>query len=129
VSGAAVGCATRWWVGAVASVVAVLRPVLMAAVLRLRNKHHAHGCTECSLRYTDACDTPEENWRCLMCRSGQERALWDQNSDPDECCRTLSRQVSDAETVMRYKLGGPGPWFRCDKCSRTHSFNPRSANV
>lgn len=110
-------------------VVASVRSDLLTVVRRLRNKHHAHGCADCGLRYTDACESPDLNERCSKCRVGQERALWDQNSDPDRCCRTQSRQVTDAETVMRYKLGGPGPWFRCQKCSRTHSFDPRSVNV
>jgi len=106
-------------------VAAVVDAPLLTAVRQLRNKHHAHGCTECSLRYTDACATPEVNDLCLGCRTGRlERALWDVNSNPDRCCSTQSRKVTDAETVMRYKLGGPGPWYRCTKCSRTHSFNP-----
>lgn len=98
----------------------------MISLRQLAKKHHAHGCLMCRLRYTDACGSPEMNALCSLCRGGQQRALWDQNSDPASCCETDCRKINEPEELMRYKLAGPGPWYRCRQCSRTHSFDPRS---
>lgn len=103
------------------------RVTLVTAIRQMSGKHHAHGCSECHLRYTDACSTPEQNGKCVTCRVGQQRALWDQNSDPAGCC-VNAREVKDAETLGKYKLAGPGPWYRCPVCSRTHAHDPRRAH-
>lgn len=86
--------------------------------------YHAHGCDKCSNRYTDRCTTPKTNGLCQACKNGTDRATWDKDQDPRECCRTSSTLVTDGADITRYSLGGPGPWFRCKKCSRTHPYDP-----
>lgn len=89
--------------------------------------HHAHGCLQCGRRYTDTCSTPQDNGVCLTCQSGQEVPFWDRDRAPQWCCRIHSRVITTAELIQRYALGGPGPWFICGVCSRTHPFDPTGA--
>lgn len=86
--------------------------------------YHAHGCEECSRRYTDSCKTPHVNGRCSSCRTGSPRARWDADHDPKTCCRTDSKLMTDKADLVKYNLGGPGPWYRCKTCSRQHPYNP-----
>lgn len=86
--------------------------------------YHAHGCTECGRRYTDSCQSTAVNGRCYGCRTGRSRSKWDQDFDPILCCRTDSALIKDKETLSRYNLAGPGPWYRCKTCSRTHPYRP-----
>lgn len=90
---------------------------------------HAHGCSVCSRRYTDSCPIPDVNGRCSKCRLGRERATWDRDTDPKDCCREFSRPASK-EDLVRYALGGPGPWYICQSgkngCSRTHPYSPKA---
>ena len=92
---------------------------------------HAHGCDQCSRRYTDTCTTPSVNGRCQTCRHGRSplecdlRPLWDRDHDPRACCREVSKLIITAAEMERYGLAGPGPWFKCKTCSRTHPYDPR----
>lgn len=86
--------------------------------------YHAHGCQQCSRRYTDRCDTPMLNGRCVECRIDRPRAVWDRAYDPRPCCRTSASLVRDSAEVIRYSLGGSGPWWKCKACARTHPYDP-----
>lgn len=91
----------------------------------LARQHHAHGCAECHLRYTDACNIPDVDGRCQACR-GSHRPLWSLNADPAECCLEHSRLVTKEE-MARYALAGSHTWYRCSQCSRTHPYKPKEA--
>jgi hypothetical protein len=84
--------------------------------------YHAHGCTTCGLRYGDACATPGDNDTCMPCRLGTPRV--ETGFDPAPCCGDHSRPVTDPEVLARYALGGPGPWWQCRRCFRSHPFDP-----
>lgn len=90
---------------------------------------HHHGCVVCSARYSDACLIRAVNSRCPSCRSGGQhgRPRWDQDHDPRPCCRTAS-VLATKEVLTKYALGGPGPWWRCRQCSRTHPYDPRTTH-
>lgn len=90
---------------------------------QLTGKHHAHGCYDCGCRYTDACQKPGEDGRCISCRSGHERAMWDVSSDPASCCYEYSKKAT-IEIRGAYALAGECQWYRCSVCSRTHPFKP-----
>lgn len=82
------------------------------AMNQMRGGAHFHCCTLCRGRYSCNCEEPERNGPCQGCRTPHERALWDRNHDPKECCAT-AQMVTDPEMIARYRLGGPGPWYRC----------------
>lgn len=90
----------------------------------MAKKHHAHGCFQCSTRYTDHCADPKANGLCQACR-GMDRPRWEVSFDPGGCCAGESRLVKDAQTITSYGLAGPGPWYKCRVCARTHPFNPK----
>lgn len=76
----------------------------------------------------DNCKTPFENGVCVSpCSNGMEPPTWDKGRFPAYCCRGHSRQVTDIDVLNRYALGGPGPWFQCRICKRTHPFDPTGA--
>lgn len=85
---------------------------------------HAHGCLQCGQRYMDSCDMGSENGRCHSCRTGKASPL-DSGRRPMACCRTESRLIDSPAILARYLLGGPGPWFLCQACHRTHPFDPK----
>ncbi len=84
---------------------------------------HLHYCSnrECRLGYEDQCDTPLINIRCHPCR-GKERPRYFVSRDPQECCMGNCSQVTDKHTLMLHKLAGPGPWFQCSRCARSHGW-------
>ncbi len=86
--------------------------------------HHAHGCLRCGRRYTDTCTTPLDNGECLTCSVDQPPPIWDTDWTPQDCCRTSVHLITDVDVLVRYRLGGPGPWFLCERCARTHPFDP-----
>lgn len=93
---------------------------------QLAGRHHAHGCAQCNLRYTDCCNTPGQDGRCITCRGGRHgRALWDENADPVSCCRAYSREVT-IDQRARYDLAGTRSWWICQVCARTHPYMPVS---
>lgn len=102
---------------------AVETPKPLRAML-VPGKRHAHGCTACGRRYTDACQEPLVNRTC-SCVTGHARSQWDRDSDPQDCCRLYSQPVVNTETLARYALGGDEPWFQCQTCFRTHPRDPR----
>lgn len=90
--------------------------------------YHAHGCTECELRYADACSTPEVNGVCMSCRTGQDISIERLDRCPKDCCTYHSVQIEDSKVLNQYDLAGPGPWWICKGphgCFRTHPFDPR----
>lgn len=90
--------------------------------------YHAHGCRQCGRRYMDTCKTPLENGVCMSpCTNGLEPPLWDRDKSPADCCRANSRLTTDNAVLNSYALGGPGPWFQCATCKRTHPFDPKGA--
>lgn len=90
--------------------------------------YHAHGCTSCEGRYADRCDTPLVNGQCMTCTHGHDLTVERQDRAPKDCCKQHSARIEDAETLNRYSLGGPGPWWICKGphgCYRTHPTNPK----
>lgn len=88
--------------------------------------YHAHGCTKCGGRYSDSCNTPSENSQCMTCLHGHAVTVERQDRAPKDCCKQNSVLIQDIETLNRYDLGGPGPWFICKGphgCARTHPFD------
>lgn len=97
----------------------------------LAGTHHAHGCMRCRHRYVDHCGTPREDELCHLCRShGQKRdPWWPEAWMPDICCLSDARRLDptfkyDRDHMGSLGLAGPGPWFRCQTCGRTHPFDP-----
>lgn len=88
----------------------------------LRGKKHRHFCSdrECRLYYQDACDQPETNQLCPACRG--IRRGYDGWMDPQECCIDNTKQVVDKAVMKLYELAGPGPWYQCQTCFRTHGW-------
>lgn len=89
---------------------------------KLRSVPHLHFCSDrdCRLIYEDNCNTPETNERCQNCR-GTTRGLMVPR-DPQECCIGNCVQVTDPRELRRYSLAGPGPWFQCRTCVRSHGW-------
>lgn len=93
-----------------------------AAIGSLAGKPHFHLCSDrkCRLIYEDRCGTPRVNGRCQQCR-GTSRANIAPR-DPVACCETNSQQVVTGDDIKRYSLGGPGPWYQCSICKRSHGW-------
>ena len=90
--------------------------------------YHAHGCTKCGGRYADRCDTPELNSKCMVCTHGHAPDQERRDREPKDCCRQHSVLIEDTDTLNRYSLAGPGPWWICKGphgCARTHPMNPK----
>lgn len=89
---------------------------------KLRDSPHFHFCSnrDCRLIYEDNCHEPETNHPCQVCR-GTTRGLM-LTRDPQECCLGNCLQVTDPNQLLRYSLGGPGPWFQCRTCIRSHGW-------
>jgi hypothetical protein len=90
----------------------------------LKNSLHAHGCTNCHVRYQDACADVAVDARCIKCRGGRPWQLLIDNAAPQDCCRRLSRLVTKAEKAT-YSLAGGHLWHICPDCKRTHPTSPR----
>ena len=90
------------------------------AVRAMADKAHYHGCRGCRRTFRCSCDTPLENPECRGCR-GLVLAVWDVWSAPIACCAGNCVQVVSADDIERYRLAGPGPWFRCPTCFRHHT--------
>lgn len=88
---------------------------------------HAHGCTTCHARYSDACADTANDGLCQTCR-GTPRPLWEAAYDPIACCLTSAVPVR-GETRARYSLAGTSTWFICLYCARTHPFDPRARST
>lgn len=99
----------------------------VSAVRSLTSRYHQHCCYECKGVYTDSCGTPTENKHCVGCQSAHGRPLWDRDRDPMKCCLELGacEMVTDGATIALFKLAGPGPWFICKTCHRTHGYLPK----
>lgn len=82
---------------------------------------HAHGCTRCSGRYEDACQTPNEAGVCRPCQGFASWELLRHNRLPRDCCPVHSRLMNKDE-VKQYRLSTACSWFRCTACSRTFPF-------
>lgn len=99
---------------------ALLGPALSGKQFKkMRGRAHWHGCTQCHLAYDDACETPRVNGVCVDCRGGRPRSLLMRGRDPKGCCIDNTEMVDD-EVRARYKLAGPGPWYQCRICYRSH---------
>lgn len=102
------------------------RKVSLAGVHRqLINKAHRHTCANpsCRLTFEDSCFTPERNGRCHSCR-GLRRPWVERDgrtsTDPRPCCVDNTTVLSEPDDLLRYDCAGPGPWFQCGTCKRTH---------
>jgi len=111
---------------AVVQYLSVPKKVSLAKVHRDQvNKAHRHACTNpsCRLTYQDSCFTPERNGRCQPCR-GMRRTWVDVDGltalDPRPCCVDNSELMTSTDELARYECAGPGPWFQCRTCCRTH---------
>ena len=89
---------------------------------KLAEKAHFHFCSDrdCRLIYEDACPEPQTNHLCQACR-GHRRGLITPR-DPQECCLGNCEQVIAPDDLLRYALAGPGPWFQCRTCRRSHGW-------
>lgn len=90
-------------------------------VAQLAGKWHWHSCSdrECRQVYHDTCETPETNGRCRFCRTGESSA-YDDWRLPKDCCFGNCELLTDATWAEWAELAGPGPWYRCRSCRRTH---------
>lgn len=93
---------------------------------KLAETWHLHFCSDrdCRLVYECAaheCPDVAKNTRCPLCR-GQIRPAWVSARDPQECCLGNCTQVTRPDELIRYRLAGPGPWFQCDTCARSHGW-------
>lgn len=90
----------------------------------LRDRSHYHTCAnqQCRLSYEDSCETPDRNERCCPCTGRRRTWIFDglDARDPRPCCRDNTELVTQPEDLERYLLGGPGPWFQCRTCRRSH---------
>lgn len=99
------------------------------ALTEVGKSWHLHFCANrnCRLTYDDyACADVTKNGRCHQCR-GLRRPGWDTSRDPQPCCTGNCFQVVDADLIVRHRLAGPGPWFKCKTCARCHGW-PCSPN-
>lgn len=101
------------------------QPVARSSVPRV-GLFHAHGCLDCGQRYQDTCAFPLKNNLCAVCRGSQAApSKEDLDRQPRDCCANGgSRLITDVDVLSKYNLGGPGPWFLCRTCARTHPFDP-----
>lgn len=92
---------------------------------RLAGRGHRHVCrnSDCRLAYEDNCQTPADNDLCEPCRG--RRRTWTHHGglfwlDPSECCLDNTEVMTNVDDLLRYQCAGPGPWFQCRTCKRTH---------
>lgn len=92
-------------------------------IAQRKGKAHLHFCVErdCRLIYEDACEDVASNGRCHTHR-GARRPIWMSARDPQECCIGNCEMVADPDELHRYRLAGPGPWYQCKTCARTHGW-------
>lgn len=88
----------------------------------LSGKSHVHPCYACRVVYMCNCTNPAVNERCQYCRTeGRlDHPVWEVGRFPKPCCTDNCRQVTDNDELIRYGLAGPGPWFQCKTCARSH---------
>lgn len=86
---------------------------------------HAHRCPTCKERYEHTVGGDwDEDPECANCRYGTTWAIWRTNALPTrECCITTSRAAT-SEDVKTHRLGGRSTWWICDRCKRTHPYQP-----
>lgn len=90
----------------------------------LRKTWHLHFCRErdCRTVYDDyRCDDVSVNGHCHHHR-GRQRPVWDMTRDPQPCCYGNTYQVVSTDELVRQRLAGPGPWFKCRTCARSHGW-------
>jgi hypothetical protein len=97
--------------------------VKVRSMSKMAGEAHLHSCAarDCRLVYEDSCNTPGENGRCHVCRNVR-RPVWAEGRDPRDCCWGNCEQVTDKVQIRRYALAGPGPWYQCRTCARTHGW-------
>lgn len=93
------------------------------STLKWGGKLHYHGCTNCHLRYHDACHTPELDGLCPSCTTGRISA-YQQAIEPRACCYVDTRLANRDDRDV-YKLAGPGPWWLCRTCARQFTRQPK----
>lgn len=89
----------------------------------MKGRLHAHGCTRCHVRYTDACVDLLDG-HCTACRGGRAWQLLIDSAAPHDCCFEKSRLITK-DDKERYSLAGGHLWHICTTCSRTHPCKPR----
>lgn len=90
----------------------------------LRKTWHLHYCRhrDCRTVYDDYdCEDVATNGLCHEHR-GLARPVWDTTRDPQPCCFGNTYQVLDPGELIRQRLAGPGPWFKCRTCARSHGW-------
>lgn len=95
------------------------------ALTQVGKTWHLHYCVnrECRQIYEDYdCADVGKNGRCHDCRGAVSRPNWIAARDPHPCCTGNTQQVTDPAEIVRYHLGGPGPWFQCQTCARCHGW-------
>jgi len=98
------------------------RRTTQAKVFRqLAKRVHKHTCAiqSCRLIYEDHCNAVALNERCPSCR-GKARTWHLQVWDPQPCCLSNCELITEPEELLRYECAGPGPWYQCRACFRTH---------
>lgn len=85
----------------------------------------------CRHRYVDNCDDAVADGLCHLCASHGQTPdpWWPEAWLPDVCCLGESRWLDrtfryDRDVMADLRLAGPGPWYRCQGCGRTHPFDP-----
>lgn len=86
----------------------------------LGGKWHWHTCVECDSVYACTYQDAADNGQCETCRTGRPRAPWETGRDPRPCCVDNTLLLTRNEDLVRYELAGPGPWFQCRTCKRSH---------
>lgn len=99
--------------------------------LAFAGEHHAHGCMRCKVRYEDACETPDEDEFCTLCRTKGRMRLpwWPEDWLPKDCCVADSQRLdpkheTQRDVLERYRLVGKNTWWRCRECARTFPYDP-----
>lgn len=102
------------------------KKVSLASVHRdLDGKNHRHVCTNqsCRLMYEDNCHDAAVNGRCHFCRGARRPWVYEDGlsgHDPRPCCIDNTVALTEPKDLRRYDCAGPGPWFQCRTCFRTH---------
>lgn len=92
---------------------------------KLNKRAHRHSCTvrTCRLTFEDTCGDASRNGRCHSCLGVRRPWLMPDGRtslDPHSCCVDNTKQLTDLSDLLRFECAGPGPWFQCLTCKRTH---------
>lgn len=89
---------------------------------------HAHRCPTCRARYEHLqCDDWSKDPECANCRYGTSWAIWRTTRLPQPCCLGGCRLVT-AEEKRGHRLGGGSTWWICNRCKRTHPYEPKESS-